>query len=104
MSRTGYVKVRIACPSSATVSCRETITLDTASRVSVSGRRRILRLASLSYTVGKGRSVRLRMRLNVQGRAYIRHHRSVRAKLSIVSKDRSGRVLRTSRATMVRRS
>ena len=103
MSRTGYITVRIACPSSAAVSCRETITLDTASRVSVSARRRILRLASRTATVAKGKSLRLRIRLTPAGRAYMRRHRSVRSKLKIVSKDRASRVLRASRTVTVRR-
>jgi hypothetical protein len=93
VSARGYLSVRVLCPAGAS-QCRGTITLQTLGAVSASGhspRRRVLTLATGSFTAGRSGVLAVRMRLSPAARGFLARSRLLRARAIVLTGAPLGR-------------
>jgi hypothetical protein len=101
VGRSGRARIPVSCPAAASGSCGGTLVLRTIHPVRMAGPR--LKLASARFAVSVGRTKSVLVRISRGGgRALARHHR-VSASLTATARDGSGSVTATSRTLTVRR-
>ena len=83
-SAKGVVGVKVRC--SAAAACRGTVDLTTARKVSVSAKKRKLKLARKAYSVAAGRSKTVKLKLRRSGLKLLRKRRKLRVRLTVTTR------------------
>jgi hypothetical protein len=89
LDRRGYVAVKVRCPSGEPAGCAVTLTLRTASKVRVSGPKKIVILGKATQKVRAGRTVAVKVKLSSTGRQVVRRLGRLRVKVTVVARDQA---------------
>jgi hypothetical protein len=100
LRRTGYIRVRISCPSNSDGRCTGVLTLKTTRAISTGrGRAKVLKLGEEAFRVPVGRAAVVKVLVPKGFRPILRRLHRVRVRATATNRDRSG-VEATSRATV----
>ncbi len=99
-SAKGVVAVKVRC--SAAAACRGTVDLTTARKVSVSAKKRKLKLARKSYSVAAGKSKTVKLKLRRSGLKFLRKRRKLRVRLTVTTRRAGAKAAKVGRTVTLK--